>query len=95
MNFTHTVISQVWNKAPQAEGFNPEEKRVDKCGALIARSSYGMKTRFGWEIDHIIPISKGGSNKVTNLQPLHWENNRSKGDGEDNPSKYRAKGKVK
>ena len=31
-----------------------------------------------WEIDHIKPLSKGGSFHYTNTQPLIWEDNRSK-----------------
>lgn len=32
-----------------------------------------------WEIDHIIPLSKGGSFHYTNTQPLVIEKNRKKG----------------
>ena len=33
-----------------------------------------------WEIDHVIPLSKGGSFHYTNTQPLTVNENRSKGD---------------
>ena len=33
-----------------------------------------------WEIDHIIPLSKGGNFHYTNTQPLSVTNNRIKGD---------------
>lgn len=32
-----------------------------------------------WEIDHIQPLSKGGSFHYTNTQPMHFSENRSKG----------------
>ena len=31
-----------------------------------------------WEVDHIFPISKGGTNELSNLQPLLKEENRKK-----------------
>ena len=36
-----------------------------------------------WEIDHIIPLSKGGSFHYTNTQPLTVEENRKKKDSLD------------
>lgn len=85
------MINAVWNKAQIIQGMDPTQKRKDKCGAIIAKASYGMQTTFGWEIDHIVPVSRGGSDLLSNLQPLHWENNRSKADGPDTPRLYCVK----
>jgi HNH endonuclease len=75
--FDDATIEAVWQKAKQEPipGF-----RKDSCGASIQRSKYGKTQRFGWEIDHIKPVSKGGTDELANLQPLLWENNRAKGD---------------
>ena len=44
-------------------------------------SLYGKtESDYGWEIDHIRPKSMMGSDFISNLQPLQWQNNRSKGD---------------
>ncbi|GAB2806106.1 HNH endonuclease [Ferruginibacter profundus] len=54
--------------------------RLDDLGAIIKKSEFGLKTEFGWNIDHIFPISKGGDNNIENLEALHWKNNEAKGD---------------
>lgn len=76
--FSETTIETVWQKGtlePEYSSF-----RKDKCGASMQRSKYGKTEQFGWEIDHLKPVSQGGGDELSNLQPLQWENNRHKGD---------------
>jgi len=73
------IIQKVWEKADVVPGFNPRIWRKDCCGALIHKNQYGnRKSAFGWELDHVILKSQGGSNQISNLRPLQWKNNASR-----------------
>ena len=51
------------------------------CGAWINFNQYGnTETDYGWEIDHILPEAKGGTDHAGNLCAMNWKNNRSKAD---------------
>lgn len=80
-----SLIQQVWEKSKIIENLDPNVWRLDECGAYIKRDEYGKISEFGWEIDHVKPKSKGGSDELFNLQPLHWENNRAKSNGDGYP----------
>lgn len=82
--FTAERIREVWEKGTIDRQIDESGayRRRDACGALIEWDEYDQNEErgYGWEIDHIKPVAEGGDDDIDNLQPLHWQNNRAKGD---------------
>ena len=76
----------VWRKGtiiPPSNGntWDGNAWRFDSYGSVMKYSEHGNRDSvYGWEIDHIKPVAKGGSDELSNLQPLNWKSNAAKGD---------------
>ncbi len=78
---------EIWNRLRTVSGKDPDEFRLDPCGALIRWSKYGDRSDdYGWEVDHVIPkivLSRRGVveeeiDDLVNLRPMQWKNNDAK-----------------
>lgn len=80
--YSEDFLRAVFGKARPIFGGVSAEWRMDAFGRTIRFSQYGDTSPdgFGWEVDHIVPVAKGGLTVLSNLQPLHWHNNRQKSD---------------
>ncbi|WP_033567991.1 HNH endonuclease signature motif containing protein [Dickeya undicola] len=92
MSFDQTTINAVWEKAQEINGYDSNIYRKDYCGAWIEKDKYGDRNHaFGWEIDHETTKANGGDDSLSNLRPLHWRNNASRGNGRLNTQTPAAK----
>lgn len=65
-------VQLVWKKGWPVEGRDPDLWRADDYGTLMYRWDFGNRSSpHGWEIDHMHPVSLGGSDDLSNLRPLH------------------------
>jgi 5-methylcytosine-specific restriction endonuclease McrA len=75
----HEKKRAIWNKGNIAPGRRPEEYRLDHYGALMKWSEYGNQNhKYGWQVDHIVPLSAGGNDDLDNLRPVFWLNNQAR-----------------
>jgi hypothetical protein len=79
--WTPEQINAVWQKGRAIQNFDAAQYRIDTCLQIMEFSRFGDRNAdYGWEIDHINPVSNGGADTINNLQPLNWKNNASKSD---------------
>ncbi len=76
---TKAEINKAWNNARPIRGKSSNTHRKDPYGKTMYKDSYGKASNMGWEVDHIKPRSRGGSDATRNLQALNTSVNRSKG----------------
>jgi 5-methylcytosine-specific restriction endonuclease McrA len=77
---TNDQKQKAWENASTVRGKDPDLYRKDPYGNVIYKPSYGKASAMGWDVDHITPTSKGGSDATRNLQALNASLNRGKGD---------------
>ena len=85
---TQKQKSYLWNNAKKVRGKNPNLYRRDVYGNQLFKPSYGKDSAQGWQIDHIKPKSRGGSDTTRNLQPLQSKKNRSLGNSLSKRSRH-------
>ena len=79
MSFDEFVILAVWKKARIHLFYDADDVREDEHGTLIKYEEYGNRdSKYGWEIDHIVPKALGGGDDLSNLRTLHWRANASR-----------------
>lgn len=90
-NYSEDEIKNVWGKAKTIENKNSNIYRQDPYGNELYLHSYGKNGPKSWQIDHIKPISKGGSNDIRNLQALKTKINLEKSDSLKKRSRHNNK----
>ena len=77
--YSNEQLKAIFVKGTIIPGKDKDLYRKDAAGNEIYFPSYGKETEKGWEVDHEFPKAKGGSNRLSNLQPLQSSENAKKG----------------
>lgn len=76
MDLNRETAMRLWNKA-----FGRESKAKDFTGRMMAKGAYNDRnSKFGWNVDHILPQSRGGVTADHNLVCCHILTNDEKAD---------------
>jgi 5-methylcytosine-specific restriction endonuclease McrA len=69
MTISHESAMKLWNKRTK-KGVT---RLSDRENREIRKEAYGdSNSKYGWNIHHIIPSSKGGTNTENNLEFVHF-----------------------
>lgn len=88
-----STANKVFNSARTVRGKDKALYRQDPYGNLMFKHSRGKSSAMGWDVDHIKPRSRGGSDTLRNLQALNSSLNRSKGNSMVKKSRHSGKKK--
>lgn len=70
---------KIWELANEIRGLDPNIWRADAYRNPIKIDIRDNVSIYGWNIDHLNPKNKGGSDEFTNLQPMQAKKNDSIG----------------
>ncbi len=76
MDLNRETALRLWNKT-----FGKETRAVDFSNRIIVKGAYGDRNSdYGWNVDHILPVSHGGKTNDSNLIVTHIRTNDEKAD---------------
>ena len=76
MDLNRETAMRLWNKT-----FGKATRACDFTYRVIDKGAYGDRdSKFGWNVDHILPVSHGGKTNDSNLVITHIKTNDEKAD---------------